>query len=368
MAAVTAAVPRLLLINAFAHGVFAMAAQGVAHGSRSGANALGGSASSGSGATTIPGAGAMSAASPPIVGAAPEAARPNRTRSPQDGGSSPASGAADGGSRGGSKSVAPGPPIEPTVPENSTDWEDAFLWGLYYSKLVVEASEWPTLMWMYDGDGSLAAVPNHMLRAEGMLASAARAASPASKKREKLAEAALRMYYHAKWLAERNYARAAEWRYREASSVAQEAKRSVLAAHSLSRLGYFLMHWKRPDEAREVLRASEKLNIKSNPLAPFLYGVLERQAAGADVERLKAAEERILSAGKQPSDELEADRQDLIREIGFWRLAEESPRQCLKAHDLVQALICGWVHLAVAVNRACFGGMPELDGLATETS
>jgi len=254
--------------------------------------------------------------------------------------SRPESGAAAAGRDGGGPAA-----------ENATG---DFEWGLHYSKLAVEAPESPTLLWAYDG-ASRAAVPRRMLHAEALLMDAARAASPAAKRRERLAEAALRIYYHAKWLGERNYARAAEWRYREASRVAHAAKRSVLAAHALSRLGYFLMHWNRPDDARQVLLASEQLNTKSNPLAPYLYGVLERKAAGSDTDRLRAAEDRILSAGKQPSSELEAERQDLVREINFWRQADESPWRCVEAGDFVQALICGCVHIVVAVRRACAG-------------
>ena len=104
---------------------------------------------------------------------------------------------------------------------------------------------------------------------------------------------ALRLYYHAKWLAERNHATAAEWRYREASRLALQTRRKVLAAHALGRFGcadgigldgkilemetqrknggwnpsepctstpstsgwrYFLIHWNRRQEAKEVLR------------------------------------------------------------------------------------------------------------------
>ena len=48
---------------------------------------------------------------------------------------------------------------------------------------------------------------------------------------------ALRLYYPAKWLAERNHATAAEWRYREASRLALQTRRKVLAAHALGRFG-----------------------------------------------------------------------------------------------------------------------------------
>jgi len=238
-----------------------------------------------------------------------------------------------------------GPAIQPSAPQGSGGWEASFAWGLYYSKLAVETVESVTVRWALDRAGSSAAVPLTMLRAEEWLVAGVTGATPEKKQREKKAEQALRMYYHAKWLAERNYARAAEWRYREASRLAREAKRSVLAAHALSRLGYFLMYWCRLDDAREVLRESERLNIKANPLAPFLYGVLERRTAGSDVARLHAAEERILAAAEQPSEELEVQRRSLVQEIRFWRAARDSPMHCLQGGDVAQVVVCFWGHL-----------------------
>merc|ERR1719498_1417925 len=149
-------------------------------------------------------------------------------------------------------------------------------------------------------------VPRQMLHAEELLL-AGNEGAPAERQREKTAERALRLYYHAKWLAERNFAKAAEWRYRESAQLARSCRRSVLASHSLARLGYFLLHWRREAEAVVVLKESMKLSSKSNPLAPYLHGVLERKAAGGDVERLRSAENAILNAGEQPSDELEAE-------------------------------------------------------------
>lgn len=245
-------------------------------------------------------------------------------------------------------SAAPRDPGSQTeaVGDGAGSWERRFASGMHYSKQAVDASESEAGRWAFDREGSAAAVPQRMLLAEQMLVSSASEATPEKKRKEKLAEVALRFYYHAKWLAEGNLATAAEWRYREASRVAKLAKRSVLAAHSLSRLGYFLMHWRRHDEAREVLLASEALNTKANPLGPFLYGVLERQAAGADVDRLHAAEERILRSGKQPSDDLETQRVELVSEINFWRSAEASPRACLQAGNVAHTLICLCSHAA----------------------
>lgn len=236
-------------------------------------------------------------------------------------------------------------------PEALNSWENVFARGLRLSKQAVDASETEAGSWSFDREGSMAAVPRQMLQAEQLLRQGAAEAVPEKKRTEKRAEEALRLYNHGKWLAERNLAKAAEWRYREASRIAKEAKRSILAAHSLSRLGYFLMHWRRFDEAREVLLASEKLNTKANPLGPFLFGLLERQRAGADVQRLLAAEQRILQSKKQPSEELEVQRVALVSDINYWRSAEVSAWSCLDTGNAAHILICLCSHAAVALQQ-----------------
>lgn len=232
--------------------------------------------------------------------------------------------------------TAPLPPTE-EVPQGDS-WEARFARGVHCSKLAVDAGEEAVGAWAVDRKGSGVGVPVKILEAEELLLAAEEA--PAAKLKEKTAERALRVYNHAKWLAERNLARAAEYRYREAFRLAKQSKRSVLAAHALSRLGYFLMNWRRYEEAREVLRQSELLSKKSNPLAPYLHGVLERRAAGADAARLRQAEERILSSQEQPSDELESERQQLLGEIGYWRAAEASTAGCFETFDAAKVLIC----------------------------
>lgn len=228
-------------------------------------------------------------------------------------------------------------------------WEEQFSEGLRNSKLVTATEDWPMTEWAIDEVGSGAGVPRQMLLSEQLLYAATKAPEPA--KKEKRAELALRIYYHAKWLAERNLARAAEWRYREAAKLARQSRRSTLAAHSLSRLGYFLIHWRRYDEAREVLKESEQLNSKANVLAPYLLGTLERRAAGADIQHLLAAEERILNAKPQPSDELEDERQDLLWEIAYWRDAEQSVRHCFRSRDAARLGICLGVHAFSTLQR-----------------
>jgi len=241
-------------------------------------------------------------------------------------------------------------PPAPLVPLSSdSNWEVQFEWGMYWSNLL-EATDGSPGNWVLDSVGSRAGVPRQMLQSEELLVACESA--PQAQQRDKMAARALRIYHHAKWLAERNMARAAEWRYREAHRLARLSRRSVLAAHALSRLGYFLMHWRRHNEAREVLRESERLSKKSNPLAPYLLGILERQAAGADLARLLAAEERILNSEEQPAEELEAQREKLKREIQYWRVAKESPRHCMRNFDAAHVAICLCVHMFSHVGQA----------------
>jgi len=220
--------------------------------------------------------------------------------------------------------------------------ESGFEGALHLSKLAVNTNDF--FSWVPDSVGT-GAIPQMMHRAEELLALSL-LETPADLRSERAVEQALRLYHHAKWLAERNLPQAAEWRFREAAEIAQQSRRTVLASHSLSRLGYFLMFWNRPDEAREVLLECEILDHPSNHLGRYLYGLLEREAAAAnaDPKRLHAAEDRILRGGNLPSEELEDERSILQQEIQFWRSAESSPRQCLAAGDVAHTLVCLFGH------------------------
>lgn len=94
-----------------------------------------------------------------------------------------------------------------------------------------------------------------------------------------------------------------------------------------------------------MLYESRRISAKSNPLAPYLLGVLERQDAGADLERLKAAEELILNGGEQPSEDLEAERQAMVKVIHYWREAQTSTRNCFASADAAFVAICLIGHL-----------------------
>lgn len=239
----------------------------------------------------------------------------------------------------------------PDMVEESAWDETKFLSGVQESKKAVEDADNNVVDWAFDSACG-AAVPSLILHAETLLQSSADA--PPDRWKEKTAERALRVYYHAKWLAERNYARAAEHRYHEAYRLASSARRSVLASHALARLGYFFVHWGRPDEAKSVLKHSMKLNTKSNPLAPFLHGMLTRKTCEGELECLNVAEDQILNSGKQPSEELEVERSGLIAQIGYWREAETSPRHCFSSSDSAYVLICLGSHAAMLLNQILF--------------
>jgi hypothetical protein len=231
-------------------------------------------------------------------------------------------------------------------------WEAKFSKGMLESKALVDAEAKGVGSWTTDVGKSGGTVPMKMLVAEDLLQAAEEA--PTAVWRQKAAERALQIYYHAKWLAEKNYACAAEYRYREAAALARKCRRSILASHSLARLGYYLVQWKRDEEAAVVLKESMGASLKSNALAPFLHGTLERKMAGGDIERLKLAEEHILNAEEQPSDELEYKRTHLISEIEFWREAESSYQNCFASADSAHVLICLLTHAMSFVQSSIF--------------
>lgn len=230
--------------------------------------------------------------------------------------------------------------VRPVAPESEAGWENRFQWGLYYSAEALEATD--SCPWTRDRHGSEGGVPAHMLRAEALLLAAGEA--PADRREEKTAQRALRVYYHAKWLAERNHAHAAVYRFKQAAWLAKDSRRRLLAAHTLSRLGYFLLHWNRRDDARQYLVQSVQLTTRSNPLAPFLLGLIDREVAGADVKKLLEAEARIVNAGEQPSEDLQLKHATTLQDIYFWRAAEESPVHCIQAPSVPHFLTCVLTH------------------------
>jgi len=229
------------------------------------------------------------------------------------------------------------PDSVPTEPDHI--WESQFSQGVRESETMLASDETSIESWVRDAGRSASVVPQKMLLAEELFLEAFNT-MPEVKRKEKQAEQALQIYNHAKWLAEHNYAKAAEWRYRESARIAKQCRRSTLASHALARLGYFLIQWCRYDEAHIVLQESMKLNTKKNPLGPYLFGVLDRQLAGSDVTRLQAAEELILNSAEQPSEDLEEQRQQHIADIRYWRNAEFEPTRCFETSSVTHLVIC----------------------------
>jgi len=228
---------------------------------------------------------------------------------------------------------------ESVLNEPDHSWETQFSQGVRESETMLACDETSVGSWVRDAGRSASVVPEKMLLAEEFFLEAFNT-MPESKRKEKQAEQALQIYNHAKWLAEHNYAKAAEWRYRESARIAKQCRRGTLASHALARLGFFLIQWCRYDEAHTVLQESMKLNTKKNPLGPYLFGVLDRQLAGSDVARLRAAEELILNSAEQPSEDLEDQRLQHIADIRYWRNAELEPARCFDTSSVTHLVIC----------------------------
>mmetsp|Transcript_35799 Transcript_35799/g.82158 ORF Transcript_35799/g.82158 Transcript_35799/m.82158 type:complete len:274 (+) Transcript_35799:168-989(+) len=203
-------------------------------------------------------------------------------------------------------------------------------------------SEAPDVEWVA-ADNSAGLLPAPMVAAEIEMDAFLPQAT-----QEEVAKMALQLYHHAKWCAESHKLALAESRYRRAAQLALQSRRSVLAGHALARLGYFLIAWHRKEEARIVLREAHECS-KSNSLAAFLLGMLEREAPSKNGLELAKAEELILTAGVQPSEDLEQERQHAISDITYWRTAELSVWDCAASRDVAQVMICLSAHLASAL-------------------
>jgi hypothetical protein len=238
------------------------------------------------------------------------------------------------------------------VEDVAAGWEVHFKEGLSQSRAAATAEGASGLgRWVVERSQS-GAVPADMLESERLMAESL-ARAPDSIAKDQMSVFATRLYYHAKWLAERQHAAVAEERYRRSKDLALQVSNEDLASHALSRLGYFLRIWGRPDEARQVLKEAVALQAKPNNVASFLLGALERKEAtcSGDAASLLEADERILASQKVPSKDLEDERLRLISEIRYWQDAESSPMKCLESDNMVHSMICGAVHIAKLVEH-----------------
>lgn len=227
----------------------------------------------------------------------------------------------------------------------SKDAAAVFAAGGYWSELAVAEERAapfftprPKPTWVAGSGGSH--IPDDMALAEELLLRAEEA-TLGSLEGDRAASRALRLYRHAKFLALKHHDAAAEWRYRESARVAASAFRRKLAAHSLTRLGYFLMLRSRHQEATEAIE--QALQHFQDPLAVYLQVRLARVAGELTTEeQLLAAEQRLFAAaGKMPSAALEEERERDHASIRWWRTVTEAGlRHCVDTNDVAHVLIC----------------------------
>jgi len=208
-------------------------------------------------------------------------------------------------------------------------------------RAVATASAFAERAWAQDGGGAYA--PELLVKAEDLLRRGAEA-TPLPQREERQAARALRLYRHAKLLAQRHHSAAAAWRYRDAAAIAGSVRRSTLASHALSRLSHFQMVEGFFEEALES--ASAALIYGRNALADYLQARLRRRLGklGTVAELLHAEDQLRRAEGRLPSKKLEADRTAAVLELEAWRAVAEGSSwdlgRCLTLLDAARILIC----------------------------
>lgn len=222
----------------------------------------------------------------------------------------------------------------------------AFALGAYLSEQAVTeqstvsffGSRHSSTRWV-SGGGDLH-VPEDIAKAEDLLLRGEEL-TPGSLQGDRAAARALRLYQHAKHLALLHHDSAAEWRYREAARVAAAHRRPKLAAHSLTRLGFFLSLRGRKEEAQVAV--NEALVHFDDPLAQYLSVSFARSTGELTTDAEVRSAEAVLGAvaGRLPSKILEEQRAQEHEEFLWWgRVADGGMRVCFAAQDAAQFLIC----------------------------
>eukprot|EP00747_Dinoflagellata_sp_TGD_P162429 gnl/TRDRNA2_/TRDRNA2_180029_c0_seq1.p1 gnl/TRDRNA2_/TRDRNA2_180029_c0~~gnl/TRDRNA2_/TRDRNA2_180029_c0_seq1.p1 ORF type:complete len:617 (+),score=145.44 gnl/TRDRNA2_/TRDRNA2_180029_c0_seq1:71-1921(+) len=230
--------------------------------------------------------------------------------------------------------------------EQETNGGVLFSIGEYWSELGMSNQDAPfcrprtdTTNWMKDPESGTH-VPVDLATAEEFMRKG-QEASVEQEHDERAAMRALRLYKHAKFLALQHHDGAAEWRYRASSTVGASVRRLKLAAHSLARLGYFLMLRGRKTEALESVEGALKHN--KDPLALYLHATLRRTLGElkTDSEVMEAKEQLRITAGKLPSKGLEDQRAAVHDELEFWHsVAAGGIDKCFDARDAANFVIC----------------------------
>lgn len=229
--------------------------------------------------------------------------------------------------------------------ERELDAAAASTLGEYWSEIGISgqaatffASGQSEPSWVQDAAGLYA--PEHLVKAE-LLMKNGEEGSLSSERFDRGASRALRLYQHAKFLALKHHDAAAEWRYRASAEVAAANHRQKLAAHSLTRLGYFLMLRGRQNEAVEVIK--EGLEYFEDPLGLYLQASLRRSLGQLQTaHEIQEVEDQVAAVeGQLPSKALEDQRAATHNELQWWReAANGSFITCFSAHDAAKFFIC----------------------------
>lgn len=192
--------------------------------------------------------------------------------------------------------------------------------------------------WVQDSAGLYA--PEHLVKGE-LLMKNGEEGSLSSERFDRGASRALRLYQHAKFLALKHHDAAAEWRYRASADVAAANHREKLAAHALTRLGYFLILRGRQNEAVDIIK--EALDYFEDPLGLYLQATLRRSLGKLQTaHEIQEVEDQVAAVqGQLPSKALEDQRTATHIELQFWReAANGSLLTCLSAQDAAKFFIC----------------------------
>lgn len=230
--------------------------------------------------------------------------------------------------------------------EKESDAGAAFGLGEYWSEVAVAERPSPLFSseasstWVPDGNTSRGYVPEDIVRAERLLKDA-EGRSVGKTRGDRGAVRALRLYHHAKYLVRQQLDSAAELRYRLSAAVAAGHRRKKLAAHSLARLGYFMVARGRQDTALEVV--TEAQTYSKDPLAVYLGATLRRSAGILQTtEDVEAARAEIASvSGRLPSQTLERQRGEAHAELEWWaHVSQGTAWACLQAQNVAHVFIC----------------------------
>jgi hypothetical protein len=220
--------------------------------------------------------------------------------------------------------------------------------GVYWSDIGIlgrkapfffERSSKPT--WVPDAEGLY--VPEDIAKSEKYLVESKNASGVLTRNLQTELGIAnsLRLYQHAKFLALKQHDEAAHWRYMASATEAAANKRLKLAAHSLTRLSYFLQMRGRIREALDVADAA--LEHHNDPFALYLQTTLRRLLGELRTSAEVHSAEQSLGevAGKLPSRVMELHRAAAHTELQRFHMVEAGGvSTCFHLSDVAHILIC----------------------------